>query len=500
VPICFEDAMTWVCRELCFGPGPTGAERRADLMVCISNDGWFGWFDGGRMQHLQLSRFRCIENRTPMVRVANSGACSGVDSSGRITAPPPPPRTRAWLRASPALDDRVPPFAILGEVASIALMTTCALAVAASFRIRRAPAAASVLAALAVAVMQAGCADSAASDQPWSSRSQSIEQTGQAKLSDSGRAVASPLPVESSGSGRAASLALLRQACASQVPMYRANAAEALAASPDDLRAVVTPLLSDPNRGVRFVATMSVGRAGLVDLADRVQPLLLDESASVRAAAIATLARLGRTVDPTPLAAMVRSDDPEIRSNAYLVLGEMGNRSAVAMIRDSLGKGMRQVNPARVRIVELQGAEALVRLGEQDGIEPIRAALFAPGEQAEFTALAAQQVARLRDDGSRAILMRLIDGTGISARPTEVRIGCAVALAQISPQDAQAVIKFARTLVKDREPVVRAQAALALALAGGAAVVPEIEPMMLDPDPTVQLAVAKGLLAATGSR
>ena len=500
VPICFEDAMTWVCRGLCFGPGPRGAERRADLMVCISNDGWFGWFDGGRMQHLQLSRFRCIENRTPMVRVANSGACSGVDSSGRITAPPPPPRTRAWLRASPALDDRVPPFAILGEVASIALMTTCALAVAASFRIRRAPAAASVLAALAVAVMQAGCADSAASDQPWSSRSQSIEQTGQAKLSDSGRAVASPLPVESSGSGRAASLALLRQACASQVPMYRANAAEALAASPDDLRAVVTPLLSDPNRGVRFVATMSVGRAGLVDLADRVQPLLLDESASVRAAAIATLAKLGRTVDPTPLAAMVRSDDPEVRSNAYLVLGEMGNRSAVPMIRDSLGKGMRQVNPARVRIVELQGAEALVRLGEQDGIEPIRAALFAPGEQAEFTALAAQQVARLRDDGSRAILMRLIDGTGISARPTEVRIGCAVALAQISPQDAQAVIKFARTLVKDREPVVRAQAALALALAGGAAVVPEIEPMMLDPDPTVQLAVAKGLLAATGSR
>jgi HEAT repeat protein len=220
----------------------------------------------------------------------------------------------------------------------------------------------------------------------------------------------------------------------------------------------------------------------------------------VRAAAIATLAKLGRTVDPTPLAAMVRSDDPEVRSNAYLVLGEMGNRSAVPMIRESLGKGMRQVNPARVRVVELQGAEALVRLGEPDGIEPIRAALFAPGEQAEFTALAAQQVARLRDDGSRAILMRLIDGTGISARPTEVRIGCAVALAQISPEDAQAVVRFARTLAKDREPVVRAQAGLALAMAGGAAAVPEIEPMLLDPDPTVQLAVAKGLLAATGGR
>jgi apolipoprotein N-acyltransferase len=500
VPICFEDAMTWVCRMLCFDPGPSGRVRRADLMVCISNDGWFGWFDGGRMQHLQLSRFRCIENRTPMVRVANSGACAGIDSSGRVVASPPEPRTAAWLRASLPLDARTPPFAAMGEVASIALMTACALSVVASFRIRRAPGAAMFMTACAVGILQAGCGDSTVADQPWSSRSQSIEPTGQARLAESGRPVQVALPVESSGSAHMAAVALLRQACASQVPMYRANAVEALIASPEDLRAVVTPLLSDPNRGVRFVAAMSVGRAGLVDLADRVQPLLLDESASVRAAAICALTRLGRPVDPTPLAAMVRSDDPEVRSNAYLVLGEMGNRSAILMIRDSLGKGMRQVNPARVRITELQAAEALVRLGEEDGIEPIRAALFAPGEQAEYTALAAQQVARLKDDGSRAILMRLIDGTGISARPTEVRIGCALALAETSPQDAQAVIRFARTLAKDREPVVRAQAALALAYAGGAAAVPEIEPMLLDPDPTVQLAVAKGLIFATSGR
>jgi HEAT repeat protein len=197
---------------------------------------------------------------------------------------------------------------------------------------------------------------------------------------------------------------------------------------------------------------------------------------------------------------MVRSDDPEIRSNAYLVLGELGNRSAIQMIRDSLGKGMRQVNPARVRIVELQAAEALVRLGEADGIEPIRAALYAPGEQSEFTALAAQQVGRLRDDGSRPILMRLIDGTGISARPTEVRICCAAALAQISPSDGPSVAKFARTLLQDREPSVRAQAAVALGAAGGPAVVPELEGLLLDRFPQVQLAAAKAILAATAAR
>ena len=500
--ICFEDAMCWVPRDLVY-PARGGRARAADLLVNITNDGWYGWFDGGRAQHLQIARFRCIETRTPMVRAANTGLCAGIDSSGRIVATPPTPQTAAWLWAAPPLDDRTSPFAAFGEVASIALMLTASVIVIFRFARRRSTAAAIVpmLALMAMPVILGAC-DSAptTSEQPWSSRSQSMQPTGDAKLSDSGRPTVAPLPVESSGSAHTAAVTLLRGAAVSQVPIYRANACEALVSSPEDLKAVVVPLLSDPNRGVRFVACVSVGRAKLTDLADAVQPLLVDESASVRAAAIYTLTRLGRRVDPSPLAAMIRSDDPEIRSNAYLVLGDIGNRSAVPMIRASLGKGMRQVNPARVRIVELQAAEALVRLGAADGIEPIRAALYSPGEQAEFTALAAQQVARLKDEGSRPILMRLIDGTGISARPTEVRIGCATALAQVSSQDSQTVVKFARTLLGDREPAVRAEAALAIGYAGGVAVVPELEPGLFDKDPAVQLAAAKAILVATRPR
>jgi apolipoprotein N-acyltransferase len=506
--ICFEDAMSWVPRDLVY-PAAGGRERAADLLVNITNDGWYGWFDGGRAQHLQLARFRCIETRTPMVRAANTGLCAGIDSSGRIVAAPVEPRTEGFVHAAPPLDARRAPFAVVGEVPSLALMLTCALVTGFSFRrTTHATGAALGTATLGTAVpcialaasllAIGGCGDEAQpiADQPWSSRSQSIQPTGEAKLAD-GRSVPVALPVESSGNARTSATTLLRNAATSQVPMFRANACEALNGSPDDLRAVVAPLLSDPNRGVRFVAAMEVGRAKLVDLADAVQPLLVDESDSVRAAAIFALTRLGRPVDPSPLGTMVRSDDPEVRSNAYLVLGELGNKSAVPMIRDTLGKGMRQVNPARVRVVELQAAEALVRLGEADGIEPIRAALYAPGEQSEFTALAAQQVARLRDDGSRPILMRLIDGTGISARPTEVRVCCAAALAQISPADGAAVTKFARTLLQDREPAVRAQAAIALGAAGGPGVVPELEAMLLDSYPQVQLAAAKAILAAT---
>ena len=502
--ICFEDAMSWVTRDLVY-PAAGGRARAADLLVNISNDGWFGWYDLGRTQHLQLARFRCIETRTPMVRSANTGLCAAVDSSGRMVASPPPPRTSNWLYASPPLDERTAPFAGVGEVASTLLMLTCTAIVALRFARRHSVIAATANVAtvfpamMAMSIIFAGCDNttSTTADQPWSSRSQSMEQTGTAKLSDEGRPAEQALPVESSGNARLAAVTLLRQATTSQVPIYRANGCEALTSSPADLRAVVVPLLSDPNRGVRFVAAMGVGRANLTDLADQVQPLLVDESPSVRAAAICALTKLGRPVDPSPLGAMVVSDDPEIRSNAFLVLGELGNKSAVAMIRASLGKGMQQVNPARIRIVELQAAEALVRLGEPDGIEPIRAALYAPSEQAEFTALAAQQVARLKDEGSRPILMRLIDGTGISARPTEIRIVCASALAQISVQDASAVTRFARTLVKDREAAVRAEAALALGYASGPMAVSELEPMLFDPSPSVQLAAALAIVVAT---
>lgn len=79
-PICFESTMPYVCRALA---QPRG-ERRADLLVNLTNDGWFGAGAGGREQHLQIGRFRCIENRVPMIRAANTGVSAAIDSAGRI--------------------------------------------------------------------------------------------------------------------------------------------------------------------------------------------------------------------------------------------------------------------------------------------------------------------------------------------------------------------------------------------------------------------------------
>jgi apolipoprotein N-acyltransferase len=86
-PICFEGTFDRVCRELVMRDG----RKRADLLINISNDGWFIYLnaDGNRPsmeldEHLSQYVFRAIENRVPVVRAVNCGISADIDSNGRI--------------------------------------------------------------------------------------------------------------------------------------------------------------------------------------------------------------------------------------------------------------------------------------------------------------------------------------------------------------------------------------------------------------------------------
>lgn len=79
-PICFEVTEASLCRRMIAGENA----RRADLFVNVTNDGWFGQSRLGRIEHLQLSRWRCLENATPMVRAANTGLSAAIDAAGAI--------------------------------------------------------------------------------------------------------------------------------------------------------------------------------------------------------------------------------------------------------------------------------------------------------------------------------------------------------------------------------------------------------------------------------
>lgn len=78
-PICFESTKSRHVLRLARAAGGMPM-----VLVNISNDGWFGSFDVGKEQHLQLSRWRAAELGVPAVRSVNTGSSCAIDASGRV--------------------------------------------------------------------------------------------------------------------------------------------------------------------------------------------------------------------------------------------------------------------------------------------------------------------------------------------------------------------------------------------------------------------------------
>jgi apolipoprotein N-acyltransferase len=80
----------FICYEAIYaGEVRRFAANGAQLLVNISNDGWFGR-SAAPEQHLRMARVRAVENRRWLVRSTNNGFTVSVDPYGRIFAPLPP--------------------------------------------------------------------------------------------------------------------------------------------------------------------------------------------------------------------------------------------------------------------------------------------------------------------------------------------------------------------------------------------------------------------------
>ncbi|MEM6887275.1 MAG: apolipoprotein N-acyltransferase [Pseudomonadota bacterium] len=74
-----------ICYEAVFAHDVNRAPGRADFILQITNDAWFGdW--AGPQQHLAQARMRAIEQGLPMMRAANTGISAMIDPYGRVTA------------------------------------------------------------------------------------------------------------------------------------------------------------------------------------------------------------------------------------------------------------------------------------------------------------------------------------------------------------------------------------------------------------------------------
>jgi apolipoprotein N-acyltransferase len=79
-----QNLSVFICYESAFPDEIRGfVNNGAQLLVNISNDGWFG-HTAAPYQHLNQARMRAIENRRWLLRDTNTGITSVIDPYGRV--------------------------------------------------------------------------------------------------------------------------------------------------------------------------------------------------------------------------------------------------------------------------------------------------------------------------------------------------------------------------------------------------------------------------------
>ena len=76
-------ALPLICYEGVFAQDLRAAPNRADFILLITNDAWFGNFSGP-YQHLAQARLRAVEQGLPVLRAANTGVSAVIDARGHV--------------------------------------------------------------------------------------------------------------------------------------------------------------------------------------------------------------------------------------------------------------------------------------------------------------------------------------------------------------------------------------------------------------------------------
>ena len=77
--------MPFICYEVAYPDFLARNAVNSDLLLTISNDGWFG-DSVGPLQHLQIARMRALETGRYMIRDTNNGVTAIIDHKGQIAS------------------------------------------------------------------------------------------------------------------------------------------------------------------------------------------------------------------------------------------------------------------------------------------------------------------------------------------------------------------------------------------------------------------------------
>ncbi|MGA3065724.1 MAG: HEAT repeat domain-containing protein [Tepidisphaeraceae bacterium] len=276
---------------------------------------------------------------------------------------------------------------------------------------------------------------------------------------------------------RQAALDELTSECQATDPFLRSNALEALSENaPDSAPRPVLDALSDPEASVRFAACVAAGRLR-IKLA--YQPLLAmveDPDLRVQAAVRFALHRLGDTRLSHQLETLAANPDPHVRACTAQVLGLLEEPSAVRVLGPMLVD--------KIPSVRLQAAEAMWRLGSEEGLKDLVAYSISYYPDDQVVALIA--LAEPRD----ARVLGHVQGLLTSDFP-EVALAAARAAGMLDSDDGWSI---AVPRASSDDPRLRALAALAMGAIGRSDLQPVLAPMLKDSVAYVRICAAAGIL------
>jgi len=299
--------------------------------------------------------------------------------------------------------------------------------------------------------------------------------------------------------------AVLQQAAEDKDPATRAHAVEALAeARGAQAGGVLRQALSDPNPVVRFAAAMAIGDIRYAPAKDDLVRMVQYKAAgaerdkTVYCAVIYALFRLGETQHATPLGRLLFDNEREIRANVAMVMGRMGEPSAIGPLK-SLLTDEQDVG------VQLLVVEALALLGDQRNARIIEAYTKTQYEDERLVAIRA-----LPEISSPATVI-VLSGLAAPFEPPRVRIAAAEALGRLGKKDAdltrlcvQAASNPMKVLADAAKPgqeipstwvtSLQQLAAIALGRIGEPAAVNTLHPLLRHKDGAVRVAAAMSVL------